>query len=243
MSDERKQRERCDRAARLFLRLERAFEARVITFGKMRGRELLADARDDLRHVGSAVGVGEHDDAPAGVLAQDLVRSVGLADLGDLPRRYPAARRFDQEIAQASAWCEDGLGAAAPRRSGGSRPRRARPRGRSTIGSAARPPPPAARRTARRAYNRRGFRAAGCAPASRPAGRRGPECPRACRRSSSASCASVSRSSPNTLRASLGADAGQHVVEPVRDRLADIDRNRQHGEARADIGGDLRLGA
>ena len=32
------------------------------------------------------------------------------------------------------------------------------------------------------------------------------------------------------LQRDLGADAGQHVVEPVRDRLADIDRQRQHAE-------------
>ena len=61
----------------------------------------LADVGDDLRHVGAAVGVGEHDDAPAAVLAQDLVGPVGLPDLGDLPRRDPADGRLDQQIAEA----------------------------------------------------------------------------------------------------------------------------------------------
>ncbi len=33
------------------------------------------------------------------------------------------------------------------------------------------------------------------------------------------------------LQRDLGADAGQHVIEPMRDRLADIDRQRQHRQA------------
>ena len=44
--------------------------------------------------------VGEHDDAPAAVLAQDLVGAVGLPDLGDLARRHPARRRLDQQVAE-----------------------------------------------------------------------------------------------------------------------------------------------
>ena len=54
-----------------------------------------------VRHVGGAVGVGEHDDAPLAVLAQDLVGPVGLAHVGDLAHRDPARGRLDQQIAQA----------------------------------------------------------------------------------------------------------------------------------------------
>ena len=39
----------------------------------------------------------------------------------------------------------------------------------------------------------------------------------------------------------LGADAREHVVEPVRDRLPDIDRERQHRKPGADVGDDLGL--
>ena len=39
----------------------------------------------------------------------------------------------------------------------------------------------------------------------------------------------------------LGAHARQHVVEPVRDRLADIERDRQHGKALAEVGDDRAL--
>ena len=41
----------------------------------------------------------------------------------------------------------------------------------------------------------------------------------------------------------LGAHARQQVVEPMGDRLADVDRERQHRQPRANIGDDLRLGA
>ena len=41
----------------------------------------------------------------------------------------------------------------------------------------------------------------------------------------------------------LGAHAGQHVVEPVRDGLPDIERDRQHRQARAQIGDDGVLAA
>ena len=41
----------------------------------------------------------------------------------------------------------------------------------------------------------------------------------------------------------LRAHARKHVIEPVRDRLADIERDRQHGKARAQIGDDRILAA
>ena len=61
------------------------------------------DGADHLRHVGTAVGIGEHHDAAAAVLPQDLVRAVGLADIGDLPDRNPADRRLDAGGRRASA--------------------------------------------------------------------------------------------------------------------------------------------
>ena len=62
-------------------------------------------------------------------------------------------------------------------------------------------------------------------------------------RSASASARSVSRSSPKNLDGDLRPHARQHVIEPVRDRLADIERDRQHGKPRADIGDDRVLAA
>ena len=53
------------------------------------------------RHVGRAVGVGEHHDAPLAVLAQDLVGAVAFPDLGDVPNGHPAVGRLQQQIAQA----------------------------------------------------------------------------------------------------------------------------------------------
>ena len=45
------------------------------------------------------------------------------------------------------------------------------------------------------------------------------------------------------LERDLRPHARKHVVEPVRDRLADVDGGRQHGEARADVGDDLLAAA
>ena len=53
----------------------------------MGGGQAIADARNDLRHVGFAVAVGKHDDPAACILAQDLIGAVGLAYVGDLARR------------------------------------------------------------------------------------------------------------------------------------------------------------
>ena len=52
----------------------------------------------------------------------------------------------------------------------------------------------------------------------------------------------MSRSSPKTLQGDLRPHAREHVVEAVRDRLADVDGDRQHGEPGAKIGDDLGLG-
>ena len=62
-------------------------------------------------------------------------------------------------------------------------------------------------------------------------------------RKASASARSVSRSSPKNLMTICAAHARQHVIEAVRDRLADIERDRQHGEARADVGDNDILAA
>ena len=45
------------------------------------------------------------------------------------------------------------------------------------------------------------------------------------------------------LERDLGAHTRQHVVEPMRDRLANIGGNRQHGEFGANILDDLFFGA
>src|SRR3977135_1797473 len=50
--------------------------------------------------VGSGAVVGDPAVAAPAVLALDLAWAVGLLDLGDLSRRHPAARGFDQEIAE-----------------------------------------------------------------------------------------------------------------------------------------------
>ena len=65
----------------------------------------------------------------------------------------------------------------------------------------------------------------------------------AARAASSASARSVSRSSPKNLMRDLRPHARQHVVEPVRDRLPDVERHRQHGKPRAHIGDDRVLAA
>ena len=97
----------------------------------------------------------------------------------------------------------------------------------------------AVERRARR--SRRGFPAAGCAPAFRPAGRRGRGCAASSARSVFGGAAQRVEIVAEDLERDLGAHAGQHVVEPVRDRLADIDRQRQHREAAADVGDDVGL--
>ena len=56
--------------------------------------------RDDGRHVGGTVGVGQHDHAALAVLPEDLVRAVGFDDVCDLAHRYPSGGRLDQQIAQ-----------------------------------------------------------------------------------------------------------------------------------------------
>ena len=54
---------------------------------------------DDARHV-RAVGIGEHGNAPAAVLALDLVGSVGLDDLRHGRQRDAAGGALDQHLAQ-----------------------------------------------------------------------------------------------------------------------------------------------
>ena len=63
--------------------------------------QLAADVGDDARHVGRAIGIGEHDDAALAVFAQDLVGAVAFADLGDVPHGHPAVGRLQQQITQA----------------------------------------------------------------------------------------------------------------------------------------------
>ena len=73
--EQRHHRQQADGARRLFLRLERAFETDEIAFRHLRLGHHAANLLDQLRHVGLAVAVGEHHEAAASVLAQDLVRA------------------------------------------------------------------------------------------------------------------------------------------------------------------------
>ena len=68
---------------------------------QLRCGQLAPDIGDEPRHVGRAIGVGEHDDAALAVLAQDLVGAVAFPDLGDVPHRHPAIGRLEQQIAEA----------------------------------------------------------------------------------------------------------------------------------------------
>jgi hypothetical protein len=48
---------------------------------------------------------------------------------------------------------------------------------------------------------------------------------------------------PEHLQRDLGPDAGQHVIEPVGDRLPHVEHGREHGKAFPDVGHDLFLAA
>ena len=86
--------------ARLLLRLEGPLQAGEEAGRELGLRHLLTDGRHDGGHVALPVGVGLDDEATTAVLPQDLVRPVGLADVGDLARRHPARRRLDQQVLQ-----------------------------------------------------------------------------------------------------------------------------------------------
>ena len=59
-----------------------------------------ADVSDDPGHI-RAIGVGQNEDAPLGVLARDLVRPVVLDDAGECRKCNGAGGRLDLEVAQA----------------------------------------------------------------------------------------------------------------------------------------------
>src|ERR1700716_223544 len=63
-------------------------------------RRLLAHPRHDLRNVGPPIAVGEQHNPAAAVFTQDLVGTVRLLDLRDLPGRYPAGGGFQENIAK-----------------------------------------------------------------------------------------------------------------------------------------------
>ena len=90
-----------DGPARLLLRLKGALQAGEEARGQFGLRHLLPDGRHDGGHVALAVGVGLHHQSSAAVLSKDLVRAVGLADVGDLAGRHPARGRLDQQVLQA----------------------------------------------------------------------------------------------------------------------------------------------
>ena len=92
---------RRDGAAGLLLRLERAFERGEEALRQLHRGELAPYLGDEPRHVGRAVGIGQHHDTPLAVLAQDLVGAVAFPHLGDVPHGHPAVGRLQQQIAQA----------------------------------------------------------------------------------------------------------------------------------------------
>ena len=103
--DREDERERDDaekpyRAARFLLRLECTFKARKKALRESGAGHLTADVGDGARHVGGAIRVGEDDDPAFAILAQDLVRPVRLAHIGDLTQWNPALRRLDEIVAQ-----------------------------------------------------------------------------------------------------------------------------------------------
>src|ERR1700716_1650616 len=62
--------------------------------------QLLAHRLHDLGNVGPPIAVGEYHDPAAAVFTQDLVGTVRLLDLRDLPGRYPAGGGFQENIAK-----------------------------------------------------------------------------------------------------------------------------------------------
>src|SRR5262249_23693963 len=98
----RQQRENPDGAAGVLLRLKGAFEAGEESLRQRGSRDLLPARGDHFSEVRAGLRVGDPHDTPAAVLAKDLVGPIGLLDLRNLPRRNPAARRLDQEVAQAA---------------------------------------------------------------------------------------------------------------------------------------------
>ena len=77
------------------------FQAGEEALGQLDRAQLAADRLDELRHVGGAIGVGQHNNAAPAIFPEDLVRPFGLPDVGDLARWDPAARGINQQIAEA----------------------------------------------------------------------------------------------------------------------------------------------
>ena len=98
---QREQRKRADGPACLFLRLERAFEPGEEAFRQLRWPRARARIDPTICAMSAVPSVlANTTTRRRAVLAQDLVRPVGLLDVGELPRRDPARRRFDQQIAK-----------------------------------------------------------------------------------------------------------------------------------------------
>ena len=204
---------------------------RVKPFRQFRRRQRFPDRADDLRHVGAAVGVGQHHDAAAAVLAQDLVRPFGFLDVGELPRRNPADRGFDQEVAQP-------LRGAQPVR----QPHRdVEP---AVAVDDARHHAPIRQPAELLDHGRRLHaveRGAAVIDADFELRNQDllfdlkigePGMPPTRWRSRFRRGAQRVEIVAEDLQRDLGAHAGQHVIEPMRDRLADVDRHREDREPR-----------
>ena len=98
---QRHQRQQRDEPRGLLLRLEGAFQAGgVARPAVLHALSTLRMSPTILRHV-RAVGVGENDDAPARVVALDLVRAVGVDDLREGRQRNAPGRRLHHQLRKA----------------------------------------------------------------------------------------------------------------------------------------------
>src|SRR6202023_541668 len=98
---ERQSRENTDGTAGLFLGLECALQAGEESFRKGSGRDLPPHAGDHVGKIGTCLDIREHDHASPSVFPQDLIRPVGLPNIGDLARWNPSDRCFYEEVAKA----------------------------------------------------------------------------------------------------------------------------------------------
>ena len=97
---EREQRQQPDGPARVLLRLERAFDRGEDALRQHSCGQFAPDIGNEPRHVRGAIGIGEHDRAPLAVLAQDLIGAVAFPDLRDVADRHPAIGRLKKQIAE-----------------------------------------------------------------------------------------------------------------------------------------------
>src|ERR1700730_4385919 len=82
------------------MRLECALQGGEESLRKGRGRDLPPHAGDHVGKICTRLDIRQHHNPSPPVFAEDLIRSVGLPDVGDLARRTPSDRCFYEEIAK-----------------------------------------------------------------------------------------------------------------------------------------------